>query len=69
MRGARSGVAKNILDEEQRAVYLHCYGNSINLAASDAVKQTKLMRDALAMTHKITKLVKYSPTPEALFGN
>ena len=28
MRGARSGVAKQILDIEQRAVYTHCYGHS-----------------------------------------
>ena len=67
MRGARSGVAKRILDEEPRAVYTHCYGHSINLAASDAVKQTKLMRDALDMTHEITKLIKYSPRREAVF--
>ena len=45
MRGARSGVAKRILDEEPKAVYTHCYGHSINLAASDAVRQTKLMRN------------------------
>ena len=67
MRGARSGVTKRILDEEPRAVYTHCYGHSINLAASDAVKQTKVMRDALDMTHEITKLIKYSPRQEAIF--
>ena len=67
MRGARSGVAKRILDEEPRAVYTHCYGHSINLAASDAVKQTKVMRDALDMTHEITKLIKYSPRREGVF--
>ena len=67
MRGARSGVAKRILDEEPRAVYTHCYGHSINLAASDAVKQTKVMRDALDMTHEITKLIKYSPRWKAIF--
>ena len=66
MRGAKSGVVKRILDEEPRAVYTHCYGHSINLAASDAVKQTKLMRDALDMTHDITKLIKYSPRREAV---
>ena len=67
MRGARSGVAKRILDEEPRAVYTHCYGHSINLAASDAIKQTKVMRDAFDMTHEITKLIKYSPRREAVF--
>lgn len=60
-------MAKRILDEEPRAVCTQCYGHSINLAASDAVKQTKLMRDALDMTHEITKLIKYFPRREAVF--
>lgn len=51
MRGARSGVATRICEEEPRAVYTHCYGHSINLAASDAVKESKLMRDALDTTY------------------
>ena len=67
MKGARSGVAKRILDEEPRAVYMHYYGHSINLAASDAVRQTKLMRDSLEIAHEITKLIKFSPRREAVF--
>ena len=35
MSGARTGVAKRIMDEEPRAVFTHCYGHSLNLAASD----------------------------------
>ena len=67
MRGARSGIAKRILDEEPRAVYMRCYGHPINLAASDAVKQTKVMSDVLDMIHEITRLIKYSPRREAVF--
>ena len=37
MSGTKSGVAKSIMDEEPRAVYTHCYGHSLNLAASDAI--------------------------------
>ena len=33
MSGSRSGVAKRIMEEECRAVYTHCYGHSLNLAA------------------------------------
>ena len=69
MRGARSGVATRICEEEPRAVYTHCYGHSINLAASDAVKESKLMRDALDTIYEITKLIKYSPRREAIFFN
>ena len=34
MSGARSGVAKRIMEEECTAVYTHCYGHSLNLAAN-----------------------------------
>ena len=39
MSGAKSGVAKRISDEEPRAVYTHCYGHSINLAACSNANQ------------------------------
>ena len=39
MSGAKSGVAKRISEGEPRAVYTHCYGHSINLAACDTIKQ------------------------------
>ena len=58
MSGAKSGVAKQIRDNEPRAVFTHCYGVSLNLAASDMLKQSKLMQDALDTAHEITKLIK-----------
>lgn len=61
MSGTRTGVAKPIADEEPRAVFSHCYGHSLNLAVSDTVKKSKLMKDALDTTHEITKL-KIFPT-------
>ena len=39
MSGRRSG--KRIMDEEPRAT--HYYGHSLNLAASDAIRNSKLM--------------------------
>ena len=33
MSGERSGVAKRIMDLQQRALYTHCYGHALNLAA------------------------------------
>ena len=35
MKGLRNGVAKQIEEMERKAIYTHCYGHSINLAASD----------------------------------
>lgn len=67
MSGCKSGVAKRITDLEPRALYIHCYGHALNLAAGDAIKQSKLMQDALDTTREITKLVKSSPKREAMF--
>ena len=38
MAGARRKVAAQILQEEPRAIFTHCYGHSLNLACSDTVK-------------------------------
>jgi len=69
MRGIRSGVAKQICDEEPQALYTHCYGHSINLAVNDAIKLSKQLKVALEVTHKITKLIKYSPRWDEIFKN
>ena len=42
MSGIKSGVAKQILDEEKRAIFTHCYGHALNLACNDAVKCCKI---------------------------
>ena len=63
----RNGVAKQISQIEPRAVFTHCYGHSINLAAGDTLKESKLMRDALETVHEVTKLIKYSPRREGIF--
>lgn len=67
MAGCRSGLAKRLRDEEPRAVYTHCYGHSLSLAAGDAVKGSAVMKSALEVTHEVTKLVKFSPRRDALF--
>ena len=67
MSGRRNGVAKQISELEPRAIFTHCYGHALNLAASDTIKQSKIMKDALDTTHEITKLIKYSPRREAIF--
>lgn len=65
MSGARSGVAKRTADLEPRALITHYYGHPLNLAASDTVKNSKVMRNALETTHEITKLIKFSTRREA----
>lgn len=69
MSGAKSGVAKQLTDEEPRALYTHCYGHALNLACADAIKQCKLLRDTLDTTYEITKLIRFSPRRNAIFAN
>ena len=38
MAGEKSGVAKQIKEEESRALFTHCYTHSLNLAVGDAIK-------------------------------
>jgi len=66
MSGIKSGVAKLIMDMEPSAIYTHCYGHALNLAASDTVKRCTLMKNTLDTTHEICKLVKCSPKRDAL---
>ena len=54
MSSSKSGVAKKISDLEPRAVYTHCYGHALNLAAGDTLKQCKVTKDSLETTREIT---------------
>ena len=63
MTSSKRGVAKRISDLETRAVYTHCYGHALNLAAADTLKQSKLMKDALDTTREKTKIIKYQLCP------
>ena len=61
MSGRKTGVAKRISDLESKAIFTLCYGHALNLAACDTMKKIKLLKEALEITHEVTKLVKYSP--------
>lgn len=67
MSGAKSGVAARLTALEAKAVYTHCYGHALNLAAQDAIRGLKIMGDALDTVYEITKLIKKSPKRDVLF--
>uniref|UniRef100_A0A1X7U3K3 DUF4371 domain-containing protein n=1 Tax=Amphimedon queenslandica TaxID=400682 RepID=A0A1X7U3K3_AMPQE len=69
MVGARSGTASLIQREEPRAILVHCYGHSLQLAVSDTVKKIKTMANALDTTNEISKLLKYSPKRDTFLKN
>ena len=61
------GVAAHIVSAEPRALFTHCYGHALNLAASDSVKKCKTVKDAMGATFEISKLIKYSPKYDVMF--
>ena len=69
MTGKNVGVKSQILSEEPRALFVHCYGHSTNLAACDALKKTQIIKDALENCHELIKLIKKSPKREAILRN
>lgn len=66
MSARRNGVATPLLKEELRALFTHCYGHSLNLACTDVIEKTVLMRNALDVVQEITKLIKNSSQRNAL---
>ena len=67
MSGSKSGVSTRLLDLEPRALYTHCYGHALNLAAQDTLKCIKVMGDSLDTVYEITKLIKKSPKRDSIF--
>ena len=67
MRGCQNGLAVQILQEEPRALYTHCYGHSLNLACQDTIRDIKVLRDALDTSFELSKLLKYSAKRNAQY--
>jgi len=68
MSGLRNGVAAQVQKLEPRAIYTHCYGHSLNLAAGDTIKRCTVLKKALDITYEMSKLIKYSPKRDAMFS-
>ena len=67
MDAAQSLVSKKPSSQtyESRAVFTHFYGHCINLAASDSMQISRIVKDALETTYEITRHIKYSPKRNA----
>ena len=52
MTRVRNGVAKQLTDEEPRAIFTHCDGHALNLAVGDTVKNVNLTGLALMLCLK-----------------
>ena len=61
MKGHKSGVKTQILAKNERALFVHCYAHSLNLAVGDTLKQISCFKDGLCMCNEIIDLIKKSP--------
>lgn len=54
MKGKFRGVQARIRELEPRALYVHCFNHSLNLALQDSVRGIPVMRDALQIVHDVS---------------
>ena len=66
-KGQKAGVAKQIKDIKEKALFTHCYTHVLHLAVGDAIKNSEIMKEGLETTHEIFKLIKKSPKRDAKF--
>lgn len=63
--GNMKRVAREIEAIELMALYLHCYGHSLNFAVADTLKEVKPMADTL---DRALEICKFSPRRDAIFN-
>lgn len=67
MAGSKNGVKAQLLKEEPRALFTHCYGHALSLGVGDTIKRIKLLQSSMDTTYEISKLLQYSPKRRAIF--
>ena len=66
MSGRLSGVQARISAEYPKALYIHCFCHSLNLAAQDCSRSIPLMRNTLDTIQELSNLIKFSVKRKAL---
>ena len=66
MSGHISGVQARISGEYPKAMYIHCFCHSLNLAVQDTSIKLSVVRDALSTIQELSHLIKYSGKRKAL---
>lgn len=66
MSGKRAGLKTLLQNDNPKAVYVHCYAHTLNLAMNDVFKIEGRLESTLSVCNEICKLVKNSPKRDAL---
>lgn len=67
MAGHVTGVSKRIVEEEPRAVFVHCLAHSLNLALQESARQWPIYRDMMDYLKDVINLICASPKRAAVF--
>ena len=67
--GSKNGVKAQILKEEPRALFTHCYRYALSLSVADTVRMIKCLGSTMDTVHELSKLLQYSPKRSGLFKN
>ena len=57
MSGEKTGVKTQVLKEENRALYIHCFNHALNLGVCDTMKNIKLLKDTLSFAEELIVLI------------
>ena len=76
MSGHLSGVQARISAQYPKAIYIHCFCHSLNLAVQDSSRHIQLVRQTLDVAQELSNLIHFSAKRQALlermqhdFGN
>ena len=66
MSGRLSGVQARISAQYPKAMYIHCFCHSLNLAVQDSSRNIALIRSTLDVLQELSNLIRFSPKRKAL---
>ena len=69
MSGHKTGVKAQILIENDKALWIHCYNHGLNLAVLDTMNKITLFKNAISYCEELILLIKKSPKRETLLKN
>ena len=69
MSGIKSGVQALFKSEANRALYVHCLAQSLNLCLKDVTNTCEIIRDVMNFIYELTQLIKMSPKRLTLFDS
>ena len=61
MAGCKSGAKAQILKQELRALFTHCYGHSLSLDVADINRTVKYLGSIIDTVYEFSKLLQYPP--------